>query len=213
MRVARASLCSWRFEDEARQAGFRAVVGVDEVGRGALCGPVVAGAVLLDRSFPTEGLDDSKQVTRKRRETLAARIRESARAWAIGQCESWEIDRINILRATHQAMKRALQALPAAADLLLVDGGFPIGGVETEQRTIVKGDALSFSIAAASIIAKVARDGMMRDWDARCPGYGLGKNMGYGSREHLVALANKGPSEIHRRSFAGTQPWLDFSES
>lgn len=104
-------------------------------------------------------------------------------------------------------MQRALAALPVEPDFVLVDG-LPVEGLAAPQRAIVKGDALSLSIAAASIIAKVARDGMMRDWDERCPGYGLARNMGYGSRQHLEALHRLGPSEIHRRSFAGTQPWL-----
>jgi ribonuclease HII len=204
--------CSWRYEEEAWTAGCGIVVGIDEVGRGALCGPVVAGAVILDRSFPTDGIDDSKRLTRRQRERLAVRIRKEARAWALGQCEAWEIDRINILRATHQAMQRALEALGVNPELALVDGT-AVQGLGVTQRAIVKGDALSFSIAAASIVAKVARDGIMRDWDVRCPGYGLAENMGYGSREHLDALARLGPSEIHRRSFAGTQPWLDFGEA
>jgi ribonuclease HII len=199
--------CSWRFEDEARAAGFVQVAGVDEVGRGALCGPVVAGAVVLEVGFATDGIDDSKRLTRLQRERLAGRIRVEARACAIGVAEAWEIDRHNILRATHLAMRRALEALPVAPDHVLVDG-FPIDGVAASQRAVVKGDARSYSIAAASIVAKVSRDGIMLDLDQRCPGYGLGRNMGYGSREHLQALQRLGPSEIHRRSFTGTQPWL-----
>jgi ribonuclease HII len=199
--------CSWRFEDEARAAGFQCVAGVDEVGRGALCGPVVAGAVVLDLGFVTEGIDDSKRLTKRQRERLAERIRGGARASAIGLAEPWEIDHHNILQATHLAMRRALEALPCAPDHILVDG-FTIRGVAASQRAVVKGDALSFSIAAASIVAKVLRDGIMQDWDSRCPGYGLARNKGYGSREHLEALHQLGPSEIHRRSFTGTQPWL-----
>jgi ribonuclease HII len=199
--------CSWRFEEEARAAGFGCVAGVDEVGRGALCGPVVAGAVVLEVGFATDGIDDSKRLTRRQRERLAERIRSGARACAIGLAEPWEIDRHNILRATHLAMRRALSALPCAPDHVLVDG-FTIREVSVAQRAVVKGDALSYSIAAASIVAKVLRDGIMQDWDQRYPGYGLGRNKGYGSREHLEALQQLGPSEIHRRSFAGTQPWL-----
>jgi ribonuclease HII len=206
-----ASRCTWGLEEEARQAGYRTIVGVDEVGRGALCGPVVAGAVVLSGDFETDGIDDSKRLTKRQRERLAARIRDKALASAIGYAEPWEIDRVNILRATHVAMRRALGALGLTADFVLVDGGSAIDEVAIPQRAVVKGDALSYSIAAASIIAKVARDGMMRDWDERCPGYGLAKNMGYGSRDHLEALQRMGPSEIHRRSFTGTQPWLDFN--
>jgi ribonuclease HII len=208
-----ALCCSWRFEEEGWATGCQAIVGVDEVGRGALCGPVVAGAVVLERGFLTDGIDDSKRLTRRQRERLAVRIEQGARAWAIGQAEAWEIDRINILRATHLAMRRALEALGVIPDLLLVDGAASLEGAVVPQRAIVKGDAQSFSIAAASILAKVARDGIMRAWDERCPGYGLAGNMGYGSRDHMEALARLGPSEIHRRSFAGTQPWLDFGEA
>lgn len=206
-----ALACSWRFEQEGWTAGCVTIVGVDEVGRGALCGPVVAGAVVLSPEFSCDGIDDSKRLTRLQRERLAARVREGARAWGIGQAESWEIDRINILRATHQAMRRAVEALGVVPDLVLVDG-FPIEGLAVPQRAIVKGDALSYSIASASILAKVVRDGIMQDWDRRCPGYGMASNKGYGSRAHLEALARMGPSEVHRRSFAGTQPWLSFDE-
>ena len=199
--------CSWRFEEEARAAGFRCIAGVDEVGRGALCGPVVAGAVVLSDTFATDGIDDSKRLTRKQRERLAEGIRVGARAAAIGFAEPWEIDRHNILQATHLAMRRALEALPCRPDHILVDG-FVIRELEVSQRAVVKGDALSYSIAAASIVAKVRRDAIMQDWDQKCPGYGLARNMGYGSREHLEALQQRGPSEIHRRSFTGTQPWL-----
>jgi ribonuclease HII len=211
--VARKSTssCSWRFEHEAREAGYCTIVGVDEVGRGALCGPVVAGAVVFQVDFAADGIDDSKRLTRRQRERLAEGIRNGARAWAVGYAEPWEIDRINILQATHAAMRRALEALGVVYDFVLVDG-FPIKNVDVPQRPLVKGDSLSYSIAAASIIAKVARDGMMRDWDERCPGYGLARNMGYGSRQHLEALQRMGPSQIHRRSFTGTQPWLDFME-
>ena len=210
--MVRESGCSWRFEDEARASGFLIIVGVDEVGRGALCGPVVAGAVVLDPAFATDGIDDSKRLTRRQRERLADRIREGSRAWAIGQSEPWEIDRINILKATHQAMRRAIDALSVVPDVILVDGSAVASGMPVPQKAIVKGDAQCYSIAAASIIAKVARDAMMRELDERCPGYGLATNMGYGSRDHLAALHRLGPSEIHRRSFAGTQQWLVFGE-
>jgi ribonuclease HII len=199
--------CTWRFEDEALAEGHARVAGVDEVGRGALCGPVFAGAVVLGRGFDAAGLDDSKRLTRRQRETLADRIRSEAEAWALGTAEPREIDRLNILGATHLAMQRALSGLPARPDLALVDG-LPAKGINVPQRAIVKGDALSVSIAAASIVAKVARDSVMREWDERCPGYGLSRNMGYGSEGHREALRRLGPSEIHRRSFQGTQAWL-----
>lgn len=194
--------CTARFEREALRAGYAVVAGVDEVGRGALCGPVVAGAAILGEGFDTEGLDDSKRLTARQRERLAERIRAGARAWALGFAEVEEIDRFNILRATHLAMKRAIAALKVKPDLVLVDGR-PVGGLGPQERAIVKGDALSVSIAAASIVAKVARDGIMRECDTRYPGYGLARNAGYGSEGHRDALRRLGPSAIHRRSFAG----------
>lgn len=199
--------CNSRFEDEARREGHAAVAGVDEVGRGALCGPVVAGAVILGERFDTTGLDDSKRLTRRQREVLAARIREAARAWALGIVEPAEIDRLNVLRATRVAMRRAVDVLAVPPDILLVDA-LAVPEIPLPQRAIVKGDALSVSIAAASIVAKVARDEMMRQWDRVYPGYGLARNMGYGSEDHRQALRRLGPSAIHRRSFQGTQRWL-----
>jgi ribonuclease HII len=199
--------CTWRFEREAFACGHRAVAGVDEVGRGALCGPVVAGAVILGQDFDTRGLDDSKRLTRLQRERLAGRIRERACAWAIGRADPGEIDRFNILRATLLAMRRAVAALAQRPDLILVDA-LTVPELEPPQQAIVRGDALSVSIAAASIVAKVVRDELMRDCDTRYPGYGLARNMGYASRDHREALRRLGPSEIHRRSFQGTQAWL-----
>jgi ribonuclease HII len=201
-------VCSTRFEEEARAAGHRVIAGVDEVGRGALCGPVVAAAVVLGPGFDGEGLDDSKRLTARMREALDVRIREQARAFAIGVADHDEIDRLNILRATLVAMKRAVLALPVAPDLLLVDA-LRVPGLDVEQQAIVKGDAQSVSIAAASIVAKVARDALMRELDRAHPGYELARNMGYGSEEHRLALRRLGPSRIHRRTFFGTtQAWL-----
>jgi ribonuclease HII len=199
--------CGTRFEDEARAAGYRVVAGVDEVGRGALCGPVVVAAVVLGDDFPPEGLDDSKRLTRRQREALDARIRARARGFALGLAEAGEIDRVNILQATLLAMRRAVLGLPEKPDLLLVDA-LTIPGLDVEQRPIVKGDALSVSIAAASIVAKVARDALMRDLDHEHPGYDLAHNMGYGSEGHRDALRRLGPSSVHRRSFHGTEAWL-----
>jgi ribonuclease HII len=199
--------CGTQFEAEARAGGHAVVAGVDEVGRGALCGPVVAAAVVLGDAFDCDGLDDSKRLTARERERLAARIRERALAVALGSCEPAEIDALNILRATLEAMRRAVLALPARPDLVLVDA-LTIPGVDCAQKAIVKGDALSVSIAAASILAKVTRDALMLELDARHPGYGLAVNMGYGSREHRDALHRMGPSPIHRRSFHGIQAWL-----
>jgi ribonuclease HII len=184
------------------------VAGADEVGRGALCGPVVAAAVVLGDGFDTEGIDDSKRLTERQRDEQAVRIRAGAVAVALAWCEPEEIDRLNILRATHLAIRRALEALSPRPDLLLVDG-LPVPGLPVPQRAIVKGDALSVSIAAASIVAKVARDAMMREWDARCPGYGWAHNMGYASEDHREAIRRLGPSAIHRRSFHGImQRWI-----
>jgi ribonuclease HII len=199
--------CSWRFEQEAWQSGRRSVAGTDEVGRGALCGPVVAAVVILGEDFDAEGLDDSKRLTEKQREGLAERIRQRARCWCLGAAEPREVDHLNVLRATHLAIQRALAGLSLVPDLLLVDA-LTVPGVAVEQRPIVKGDALSYSIAAASVLAKVDRDARMREWDARYPGYGLARNMGYASEDHRDALRRLGPSEIHRRSFHGTQRWL-----
>lgn len=199
--------CGWRFEQEAGALGYQAVAGADEVGRGALCGPVVAGAVILGEGFPADGIDDSKRLTAGQREALAGRIRAQARAWALGWAEAPEIDRFNILRATYLALQRAVSGLAEGPDLLLMDA-FTVPGIAVAQRAVVKGDALSVSIAAASILAKVARDERMRECDQHYPGYGLAHNMGYGSEDHRQAIRRLGPSEIHRRSFHGTQRWL-----
>ncbi len=195
----RELVCDGRFEREAARAGHRLVAGVDEVGRGALCGPVLACAVVLGAA-ETLGLDDSKRLTARQRERLAERLRAQVQAWALGQASVEEIDRLNILRATHLAMRRALQALPELPDLALVDGQ-PAPGLPCPQQAIVKGDARSVSIAAASILAKVERDALMRALDARFPGYGLASNAGYGSQAHRQALGRLGPTPEHRRSF------------
>ena len=201
-------VCSLRFEEEARATGHAVVAGVDEVGRGALCGPVVAAAVVLGPGFPSDGLDDSKRLTPRQREALAARIREVAQAFGVGIVDHAEIDRINILRATLLAMRQAVRALPVEPDLLLIDA-LRVPGLDVEQLPIVKGDAQSASIAAASILAKVTRDALMRELDLAHPGYDLAHNMGYGSEEHRMALRRLGPSPIHRRTFSGTtQAWL-----
>jgi ribonuclease HII len=195
-----ALVCGSHHEDAAAAGGFAVVAGLDEVGRGALCGPVVAAAVVLGPRFDTTGLDDSKRLTALQRERLAARVREGARSWAVGLAGPREVDRFNILRATHLAMRRAIAAMAQAPDLLLVDA-ITIPGVAIPQRPIVKGDAISVSIAAASIVAKVARDQMMQELDGRYPGYGLARNMGYASEDHRDALRRLGPSAVHRRSF------------
>ena len=200
--------CSARYENEARGEGFLVVAGLDEVGCGALCGPVVAGVVILGEGFDPDGLDDSKRLTERQRQAQAERVRRDARACAIGAADPAEIDRLNILRATHLAMTRALAALGLRPDLVLIDGHRVVPGIGLPQRPIVKGDALSISIAAASIVAKVHRDALMLESDSRYPGYGLAENMGYGSEGHREALRRLGPSDFHRRSFHGTERWL-----
>lgn len=202
--------CTLRFEEEALRDGYAVVAGVDEVGCGALCGPVVAGAAILGEGFDTEGLDDSKRLTARARERLAARIKAHARAWALGVAEVEEIDRWNVLRATHLAMRRAIAGLGLRPDLVLVDGSRCVSDLGAPQRAIVKGDAQSVSIAAGSIVAKVARDGIMRECDLRFPGYGLAQNVGYASEGHRDALRRLGPSAIHRRSFASMNQALLF---
>ena len=199
--------CDDRFELEAKALLQVPVAGADEVGRGALFGPVVAGAVILGEGFDWTGLNDSKQLTARTREELAARIREGASAWSIGMASAEEIDRLNIRMATHLAIRRAVEGLRVRPRLVLIDGtDEPLDGVA--QKAIVKGDALSVSIAAASIIAKVLRDSMIEEWDLTCPGFGLKENKGYGSAAHLDALRTLGPTPFHRKSFIERTGWL-----
>jgi ribonuclease HII len=195
--------CDDVHERSGRFDGYAVVAGVDEVGRGALAGPVVAAAVVLDPIRVPEGLDDSKRLTPAVREKLAGEICESALAWQIASVEADEIDQINILRATLSAMRTAVEGLIPEPDLILVDGNIPIPGLTRTQRTIVGGDALSVSIAAASIVAKVVRDRLMRDFDSVWTGYGFASHVGYGTPTHREALKRLGPSPIHRRSFRG----------
>ncbi len=188
-----------RYERALRRAGFDAIAGVDEAGRGALFGPVVAGAVVLDPDRPIRGLDDSKQLAPERREVLAARIKERARAWAVGAADAFEIDRWNILEASRLSMRRAVERLVYPADHLLVDA-IRIQ-VPLPQTPLIHGDALCFSIAAASILAKVERDRVLTAWDQVFPEYGLAHNKGYGTPDHVAALRRLGPTTLHRFSF------------
>ncbi len=204
-RATMRSLPDLAHEREAWTAGSRIVAGVDEVGRGALAGPVVAAAVVFDPERIPEGLDDSKRLTERRREELAVQIRATAVCHAVARVEAEEIDRINILRATLAAMRQAADALDPEADLLLIDGNTPLPKWPRGQRTIVGGDAVSASIAAASIIAKVARDSLMRDLDAVWPGYGFAGHVGYGTKTHREAIERLGPCPIHRRTFRGVE--------
>jgi ribonuclease HII len=190
---------SSRYERAARSAGYRSIAGVDEAGRGALFGPVFAAAVVLDPSRQIRGLDDSKQLDADRREVLAQRIRERASSWAVAGADAFEIDRVNILQASRLAMKRAVERLCTASDFLLVDAitiDLPLS-----QRAIIHGDSLSFSIAAASILAKTARDAALLHWDRVFPAYGFCRNKGYGTPDHLAALGKLGPTTLHRFSF------------
>jgi len=187
-------------ERAARRAGYHLLAGVDEAGRGALAGPVVAGAIILPHPCPIEGIRDSKRLTPERREELYEQLTESALAHAIGFASPEEIDRLNILRATYEAMRRAIAALPTWPDYILIDGR-PIDCLCLPHRCIVDGDDCCQCIAAASIIAKVERDRMMRELHQQYPEYGFFQNKGYGTAEHLAALTHYGPSPIHRRSF------------
>jgi ribonuclease HII len=184
----------------------RLTAGVDEVGRGPLAGPVLAAAVILDPTRPIDGLKDSKQLTPQRREELAGEIRQHALAWAVGRAEVSEIDELNILRASHLAMQRAVAALTVAAELVFVDGpmapSFPVPVV-----AVVGGDGLMPAISAASILAKVARDAEMVELARRFPGYGLELHKGYATAGHLEALSRLGPTPLHRQSFAPVRAW------
>ena len=188
-----------RHERALRRAGYQAIAGVDEAGRGAWFGPVFAAAVVLDPSRAIRGLDDSKQLSSERRSVLAARIRERAAAWAVGAADAFEIDHWNILEASRLAMRRAVGGLDPRCDFLLVDAVEV--GLEVPQRALIRGDALCFSIAAASILAKTARDAALELWDGVFPEYGLKHNKGYGTPDHLAALHSLGPTSLHRFSF------------
>ena len=202
-----------RYERAAQRAGYRVIAGVDEAGRGALFGPVFAAAVVLDPNRPIRGLDDSKQLEPERREVLAARIRARALAWAVAAADVFEIDRYNILQASRMAMSRAVKQMEC--DYLLVDA--VVVDLPIAQKALIHGDSLSFSIAAASILAKVARDAALREWDTVFPTYGLAQNKGYGTREHVAALERDGPTSLHRFSFEPVrsackyQPWTGYS--
>ncbi len=188
------------FERAGRASGARRIAGVDEVGRGPIAGPVFAAAVCLDAGAVPPGLADSKQLAAKRRAGLAAALRDSADI-AIGRAEVEEIEALNILQASHLAMRRALIALPAPPDLALIDGNRLPADLPCRAEAIIGGDARSVSIAAASIVAKVARDALMIELAAAHPGYGWERNAGYPTSEHRRALLYMGPTPHHRRSF------------
>ncbi|MGB8000974.1 MAG: ribonuclease HII [Anaerobacillus sp.] len=188
------------FEGQYRESGYRSIAGVDEVGRGPLAGPVVASAVILDQDVPILGLQDSKKLSHAKLNDLFDEIHTHARAIGVGVVSPDEIDKINIYQATKKAMQQAVKNLTVPADFLLVDAmqlPLPI-----QQESLIKGDARSISIAAASIIAKVTRDRMMAELAVKYPQYGFERHVGYGTKEHLNALDHHGVTEVHRKSFA-----------
>lgn len=202
LRAERARLARlFALRRRLRREGALRVAGVDEVGMGPLAGPVVAAAVVLPDRVELAGLDDSKQLAPAQRERLAAAIHAQAEAVAIGEVWPAELDRLNVYRAGLEAMRRAVTALAPAPDHLLVDAR-TVPGAGCAQTALVRGDARDGSIAAASIVAKVHRDALMRRLDAEHPGYGFARHMGYATRDHLDALRRLGPCAVHRRSFA-----------
>lgn len=191
-------------EAHARRRGFRTIAGVDEAGRGPLAGPVVAAAVLLPEKIDIPGLTDSKLLSAAERERLYPIIREEALAVGVGVVSPRRIDELNILQATLQGMVKAVRRLRISPDFLLVDGITPVP-LPLRQQTLKKGDSRSLSIAAASIVAKVLRDRIMEGYDRLYPGYGFAAHKGYGSAEHLRAIARLGPSPLHRLTFGGVR--------
>lgn len=189
-----------RLEDALSEAGYSAIAGVDEAGRGPLAGPVVAAAAILPINLQIPGINDSKQVSVALREKIFARLIEEKVPYAVGIGTVEEIDEHNILGATRIAMGRAVMGLPTTPDYLLIDA-VKLPAIDLPQQGIIHGDALSVSIAAASIVAKVTRDRMMEEYDRMYPGYGFARHKGYPTRDHYAALAELGPSPIHRQSF------------
>jgi len=195
------------FESALQARGLRHIAGVDEAGRGPLAGPVAAAAVMLPRGFACPGLDDSKKISAAKREALYAILTGDARVvWAVATADRAEIDQLNILRATHLAMRRAVEALDPSPEHCLIDG-LPVRDFPFSYDAIVKGDGRSLSIAAASIIAKVTRDRLMREIDRDFPQFGFAKHQGYGTKAHLEALRIHGPCCHHRRSFQPVAQW------
>jgi ribonuclease HII len=205
LRLLKRLRCTLKFEKKAWAAGALLVAGVDEVGRGSLFGCVVAAAVILDPEYRPRGLRDSKLLLPERREVLAERIREHAMAWAVAAVDAAVIDQINIYQASRVAMREAVSRLKPNPDHLLVDAVRL--DCDLPQNPIIHGDALSVSIAAASILAKVERDRLIREWDPVFPMYGLASNKGYSTSHHLAALRLHGPCPLHRQSFAPV--WLN----
>lgn len=204
--------CGFRHEKRLRALGVSSIAGIDEAGRGALAGPVVAAAVILPEKFRHRRLNDSKQLLPERREEIFRELITNAQiSWAVGIIDSLEIDQINILRATHKAMRAAVAALIALPHHVLIDG-LPVFPFPLPQTAIIDGDCHSLSIAAASVIAKVTRDQIMRDFCAQFPEYCFSQHKGYGTELHLTKLHEHGPCPIHRRSFEPVaRPLLRFA--
>ena len=198
--MARVAVCGWKLERAARKTGALRIAGLDEVGRGPMFGPVVAAAVILAAGCRLDGLNDSKQLSEKKRNQLDAEIRAHAIAYSIAAVDVETIDRINIRQASLLAMRRAVEQLALTPDYLLIDGLDTIDW-PCPQQSVVQGDATSYSIAAASVLAKVYRDRLLVELDREFPGYGLASHKGYCSREHLAALARLGPTPMHRKSY------------
>ena len=184
-----------------KEKNFKYICGIDEAGRGPLAGPVVVGAVILPRDSFIEGINDSKKISEKKREKLYDIITEEAICYSVGIVDEKTIDEINILNATKLGVKRALEALEVKPDILMLDALNNLDTLGIPYMSIIKGDAKNYSIAAASIIAKVTRDRMMREWDDVYPIYGFAKHKGYGTAEHIKMIKENGPCRIHRQSF------------
>src|SRR5246500_3367150 len=205
--------CGFRYEKKLRAIGVARIAGIDEAGRGALAGPVVAAAVVLTEKFRHRRLNDSKQLAPELREEIYCDLVANPEVrWTVGIVDSVEIDRINILRASHKAMRFAVEALLEQPDHVLIDG-LPVIPFPFPQTAVIDGDCISLSIAAASVIAKVTRDRMMRDFCAQFPQYCFGQHKGYGTELHLLKLHEFGPCPIHRRSFEPVaQPLLALED-
>ena len=210
--MANTPPCGWTLEEAARTRGALRIAGVDEVGRGPLFGPVVAAAVILAPGYRFNGLTDSKKLTAKKRNELDVEIRANALCWAIAEVDAETIDRINIRQASLMAMRRAVGQLALSPDYLLIDGRDTLD-CECRQQAVVHGDAISFSVAAASVLAKVYRDRLLVKLDREYPGYGLAQHKGYPCPAHLDALQRLGPTPLHRKSFRPVaQALLRFDE-
>ncbi len=200
--MGKPPVCGWKLETAARKLGALRIAGLDEVGRGPMFGPVVAAAVVLPKRCRLQGLTDSKQLSEKQRNEFDVMIRAEAEAWAIAAVDVETIDRINIRNASLLAMRLAAEQIAPAPDYLLIDGLDTIDTIDwpCQQRPVVKGDSTSYSIAAASVLAKVHRDRLLVEFDAVYPGYGLARHKGYCTPMHMEALERLGPTPLHRRS-------------